>query len=107
MIESGRGLGFALEAGQSRLRLALERGELFLEYQPQVDLATGKISGAEALLRWRSPELGLVTPSKFIPIAENSGLIIAIGEWVLRSACAQAQQWQDEGIPALSVAVNV
>ncbi|MGA9987965.1 MAG: EAL domain-containing protein [Terriglobales bacterium] len=74
---------------------------------PQVDLATGKIIGAEALLRWRHPELGLVPPNKFIPIAENSGLITPIGEWVLRTACAQARQWQDEGLPAIPVAVNV
>lgn len=89
------------------LRLALERAELFLVYQPQVDLATGGIIGAEALLRWRHPELGLVPPGKFIPIAENSGLIMPIGEWVLRTACAQARQWQDEGLPPLPIAVNV
>ena len=92
---------------ESSLRLALQREELFLVYQPQVDLATGKIIGAEALLRWRHPKLGLVPPNTFIPIAENSGLIIPIGEWVLRTACAQARQWQDEGLPALPVAVNV
>ena len=92
---------------ENTLRGALEREEFFLEYQPQVDLATGRITGAEALLRWRHPELGLVPPSKFIPIAENSGLIIPIGEWVLRTACAQARQWQDEGLPPLPVAVNV
>ena len=92
---------------ENSLRLVLEKEELFLVYQPQVDLATGKIIGAEALLRWRHPELGLVPPNKFIPIAENSGLIIPIGEWVLRTACAQARQWQDEGLPALPVAVNV
>ncbi|MFZ3209946.1 MAG: EAL domain-containing protein [Terriglobales bacterium] len=92
---------------ESSLRLALEREELFLEYQPQVDLATGKIAGAEALLRWRHPELGLVPPSKFIPIAENSGLITPIGEWVLRTACTQARQWQEEGLAPLPIAVNV
>ena len=92
---------------ESSLRLAAERQELFLVYQPQVDIATGRITGAEALLRWRHPELGLVPPSKFIPIAENSGLIIPIGEWVLHTACAQARQWLDEGLPAIPVAVNV
>ncbi|MFZ3213533.1 MAG: EAL domain-containing protein [Terriglobales bacterium] len=92
---------------ENSLRGALEREELFLEYQPQVDLATGRITGADALLRWRHPDLGLIPPNQFIPIAENSGLIIPIGEWVLRTACAQARQWQDEGLPALPVAVNV
>ena len=91
----------------NNLRLALERKELFLEYQPQVEVATGRITGAEALLRWRQPELGLVPPNKFIPIAENSGLILPIGEWVLRTACTQARQWQDEGLAPLPVAVNV
>jgi len=92
---------------ESGLRLALEKKELFLVYQPQWDVATGKITGAEALLRWQHPELGLVPPDRFIPIAENSGLILPIGEWVLRTACAQARQWQDEGLPPLPVAVNV
>jgi diguanylate cyclase (GGDEF)-like protein/PAS domain S-box-containing protein len=89
------------------LRLALPRNELFLMYQPQMDMATGKIVGLEALLRWKHPELGLVPPDRFIRIAENSGLILPIGEWVLRAACSQARKWQDEGLPALTVAVNV
>jgi diguanylate cyclase (GGDEF)-like protein/PAS domain S-box-containing protein len=89
------------------LRLALEKDELFLEYQPQLNLTTGKIIGAEALLRWRHPELGLIPPVKFIPLAENNGMIIPIGEWVLRTACAQARQWQEEGFDPLPVAVNV
>jgi diguanylate cyclase (GGDEF)-like protein/PAS domain S-box-containing protein len=89
------------------LRLALERRELFLVYQPQMDIATGRITGLEALLRWQHPDLGLVPPDKFIRIAENSGMIVRIGEWVLRTACSQARKWQDEGLPAVSVAVNV
>ncbi|MGC2537254.1 MAG: EAL domain-containing protein [Candidatus Sulfotelmatobacter sp.] len=92
---------------ENSLRLALEKKELFLVYQPQMDIATGRITGLEALLRWRHPELGLVPPDKFIRIAENSGLIVPIGEWVLRTACSQARKWQDEGFPALTVAVNV
>jgi diguanylate cyclase (GGDEF)-like protein/PAS domain S-box-containing protein len=92
---------------ENSLRLALEREELFLVYQPQMDMATRKVTGLEALLRWQHPELGLVPPDKFIRIAENSGLIVPIGEWVLRTACAQAQQWQQEGLPAVTVAVNV
>jgi diguanylate cyclase (GGDEF)-like protein/PAS domain S-box-containing protein len=89
------------------LRLAVEREEFFLVYQPQFDLATGEIIGCEALIRWRHPELGLVLPNMFIPLAESSGLIGPMGEWVLKTACAQARQWQDEGLPAVPIAVNV
>jgi diguanylate cyclase (GGDEF)-like protein len=92
---------------ESSLRLALDRNELFLVYQPQMDIGTGRITGLEALIRWQHPELGLVPPDKFIRIAENSGLIMPIGEWVLRTACSQARKWQDEGLTAVSVAVNV
>jgi diguanylate cyclase (GGDEF)-like protein/PAS domain S-box-containing protein len=92
---------------ENGLRLALEKRELFLMYQPQMDIVTGKITGVEALLRWQHGELGLVPPDAFIRIAENSGLIIPIGEWVLRTACSQARKWQDEGIRAVSIAVNV
>jgi diguanylate cyclase (GGDEF)-like protein len=92
---------------ENGLGLALEKKELFLVYQPQMEIATGRITGLEALLRWQHPELGLVPPDKFIRIAENSGLIMPIGEWVLRTACSQARKWQDEGLPAVSVAVNV
>jgi EAL domain-containing protein (putative c-di-GMP-specific phosphodiesterase class I) len=87
--------------------LALAKEELFLLYQPQMDVATGRITGLEALLRWQHPELGLVPPDRFIRIAENSGLIVPIGEWVLSTACRQAKKWQDDGLPPLSVAVNV
>ncbi|MFZ1918813.1 MAG: EAL domain-containing protein [Terriglobales bacterium] len=92
---------------ENSLRLALEKKELFLVYQPQMDIVSGKITGLEALLRWQHPDLGLVPPDKFIRIAENSGLIVPIGEWVLRTACSQARKWQDEGLLAVPVAVNV
>ena len=89
------------------LRCALERNELYLVYQPQLELASERIIGFEALLRWKHPQLGLILPDRFIPIAEATGLIIPIGEWVLRTACAQARAWQEDGFPALPVAVNV
>jgi EAL domain-containing protein (putative c-di-GMP-specific phosphodiesterase class I) len=92
---------------ESGLRQALARKELYLEYQPQVDIRTGAVAGLEALLRWNSPELGRVPPGRFIGVAENSSLIIPIGEWVLRSACTQAKSWQERGLPAVPVAVNV
>jgi EAL domain-containing protein (putative c-di-GMP-specific phosphodiesterase class I) len=89
------------------LRLAVERNEIFLMYQPQVDIRTGKIVGLEALVRWQHPVLGLVEPDKFIHVAENSGLILPIGNWVLGSACSQVRAWQAEGLPPVTVAVNV
>ena len=92
---------------EDRLRGALERHEFSLNYQPQFDLTTGGVSGLEALLRWTSHELGPVPPSEFIPIAEETGLILGIGEWVLRTACRQAKAWQDEGLPFVRIAVNV
>lgn len=92
---------------ENGLRLALTRNELFLVYQPQVDSRTGALTGLEALLRWQHPQLGLIPPAQFIGVAENTGLIVPIGEWVLRTACAQAKKWQDEGYAAVPVAVNV
>lgn len=93
-----------LETG---LRLALERQEFILHYQPLVDMQTGRIRGMEALLRWQHPEFGLIPPLDFIPLAEETGLIIPIGEWVLKTACAQIQAWRKTGFPALQVAVNL
>jgi diguanylate cyclase (GGDEF)-like protein/PAS domain S-box-containing protein len=92
---------------ENDLRLALDRKELFLVYQPQVDIRTGEIRGLEALLRWRHPQLGLIPPSDFIGLAESTGLIVPIGEWVLRNACSQARQWQLAGLAAVPMAVNV
>jgi len=95
------------ETLESGLRQALARKQLFLEYQPQVDLRTGAITGLEALLRWNHSQLGLIPPNDFIEIAENCGLIVPIGEWVMRTACAQVKAWQEAGLPAVPVAVNV
>jgi len=92
---------------EANLRRALERQEFVLHYQPQVTLVDGKIFGAEALIRWRHPEMGLVPPVKFIPLAEETGLIVPIGEWALRTACEQARAWQNEGLPPVRIAVNV
>ncbi len=89
------------------LRGALERNEFTLHYQPQIQILTGRIIGAEALIRWNHRDLGFVSPGKFIPVAEEHGLIVPIGDWVLRTACAQVRQWLDEGLPAVPVAVNV
>ena len=92
---------------ETRLRRALERQEFELHYQPQVAVADGRVLGVEALLRWRHPERGLIRPDHFIPLAEESGLIVPIGDWVLERACAQARAWLDQGLPPLTIAVNL
>ena len=92
---------------ENALRRALERNQLSLHYQPQMSLATGQIVGAEALLRWQHPELGAVSPGEFIPVAESTGLILPIGEWVLRTALGQLKTWQVGGMPPLTLAVNL
>lgn len=92
---------------EARLRRAIERNELCVYYQPQIDIATGRITGAEALVRWNDPQEGLIPPLRFIPVAEQTGLINAVGEWVLNETCRQGRSWLDAGLPALSLAVNV
>lgn len=92
---------------ESGLRHAIERQQFVLHYQPIVDLRTDAISGVEALIRWQHPQRGLVTPDEFVPIAEQSGFIIAIGRWVLREACRQAQAWQDAHLAPMRIAINI
>ncbi len=92
---------------ENNLRSAIDKQEFFLVFQPQVHIASGMITGVEALIRWQSPELGLVMPDRFIRVAENSGQMNAIGEWVLRTSCIQVRMWQDEGLNVVPVAVNV
>lgn len=94
-------------AMQARLAMAIERGELLLHYQPQLDLLARRCVGMEALLRWQDGGQGLVSPASFIPVAEDSGLIVPIGEWVLREACLQAQRWREQGFGDLLMAVNM
>jgi diguanylate cyclase (GGDEF)-like protein len=92
---------------ESDLRSAIDRNELELHYQPKVDILSNRVRSAEALVRWRHPERGLVPPNAFIPIAEETGLILPIGEWVLRAACRQVREWIDAGLPPVRVAVNL
>jgi diguanylate cyclase (GGDEF)-like protein/PAS domain S-box-containing protein len=92
---------------EGNLREALEREEFLLHYQPKVSLDTGEITGVEALIRWQHPDRGLVAPDRFVPIAEDCGLILPIGRWVLREACRQAREWQEAGLPFNRISVNV
>ena len=92
---------------KAMLRLAIERKEFHLVYQPQIDLQTNRVVGVEALIRWSHPEQGIIPPGRFIPLAEESGMIGEIGEWVVDAACAQGKQWQDAGVEPLVIAVNV
>ncbi|MCD1261729.1 EAL domain-containing protein [Paenibacillus athensensis] len=92
---------------ESELRKAITNDEFILYYQPQVDIDTGRIVGTEALIRWNHPERGIVAPNQFIPFAEESGLIVPIGEWVLRAACKQNKLWQDMGFPPIPISVNL
>jgi EAL domain-containing protein (putative c-di-GMP-specific phosphodiesterase class I) len=92
---------------EAALRHAVERDEFELHYQPQLDMASGAVDGVEALVRWRRPGHGLVPPAEFIPVAEETGLIIPLGEWVLRAACAQQVAWRDAGLGDLRMAVNL
>jgi diguanylate cyclase (GGDEF)-like protein/PAS domain S-box-containing protein len=92
---------------ESAMRRGMENGEFLLHYQPQVNIESGHIIGVEALLRWQHPEQGLISPATFIPVAEDSGLIVPLGEWVMREACRQHQQWIDAGMPLMRMAVNL
>ena len=92
---------------ESQLRKALERDELLLHFQPKLSATTGAVAGVEALIRWKHPELGMVPPSQFIPVAEETGLIVPIGDWVLETACRQNHAWQKAGYPPVHVAVNI
>lgn len=92
---------------ESGLRRALHHEEFFLQYQPKIDMKSGKIIGAEALIRWTHPKKGTISPTEFIPVAEETGLILHIDDWVLETTCAQARMWQESGVPAFRIAVNI
>lgn len=92
---------------ENNLRKAPEKEELVVYYQPQINLVTGQVIGIEALVRWQHPHLGMISPGKFIPIAEEAGLIVPLGEWVLKTACSQIKKWHDAGFSTLRLAVNI
>lgn len=92
---------------ETNLRKALERDEFVLQYQPKIDLRTGQITGVEALLRWNQPDIGMLPPNQFIPLAEETGLIVPIGRWVLKTACEQHMAWQRDGLPPVCMAINL
>ncbi len=92
---------------ESHLRHAVERGETFLQYQPQIDLNTGRLIGVEALARWNHPRMGLISPAEFIAVAEETGQIVALGDWIVETACAQNKAWQDAGLTPITMAVNI
>jgi EAL domain-containing protein (putative c-di-GMP-specific phosphodiesterase class I) len=92
---------------ENGLKRALQNGEFMIKYQPQIDFATGAILGVEALIRWNHPEFGIIPPDEFIPIAEDTGLIVPIGEWILKTACKQSVTWQKAGLKPITMAVNV
>jgi len=97
----------AQQSLESAIRQGLQRDEFILHYQPKLDLSSGRIVGAEALIRWHQPDHGWIYPSAFIPVAEDSGLIVPLSQWVLRQACEQAQAWRAAGLPALCISVNI
>lgn len=92
---------------ESHLRHAVERGETFLQYQPQIDLETGRLIGVEALARWNHPRMGLISPAEFIAVAEETGQIVALGDWIVETACTQNKAWQDAGLTPITMAVNI
>lgn len=92
---------------ENQLHQAVKNGEMILHYQPQINIKTGQVYGLEALIRWKSPQLGLIKPGKFIPLAEKTGLILPMGEWVLKTACQQNKKWQQMGLPPVRISVNL
>ena len=92
---------------EHKLRVALEQQQFELHYQPKVNVKTRRIEGVEALIRWRDPEAGLISPAAFIPLLESTGLIVEVGDWVLQRAALDCQQWRQDGLPPVRIAVNI